>query len=225
MPFRLWDKMQSLFLSDEEMGKKDDDHKSTRKSFKAGSWQSARVPPRKTFKRLALILLALSVVYLFIKNMPTDLGPARSGRPVYLPEDHDLVTKPPPRRPQKQLPPVKPKQEESAADSSSVRDYNAPVKFLNLATSLHAIQNTRGTSPINKNVLFAASSLKSAATLLPVACQMGMELRSYVHFVLMGRSEIDIEELQKINGIDDACHVIFHGMLGALTSLTAETES
>lgn len=214
MPLRLWDKMQSLFLSDEEMGKKDDDHKSTRKSFKAGSWQPARVPPRKTFKRLALILLALSVLYLFIKNIPTDLGPPRSGRPVYLPEDHELVTKPPPKRPQKQLPPpVKPKQEEPANDPSSGGDYNAPVKFPNLATSLHGIQSTRGTSPMNKNVLFAASNLKSAAMLLPVACQMGMELRSYIHFALMSRSEIDIEEVQKINGIDDTCHVIFHGML------------
>lgn len=205
--------MQNLFLSDEEMGKKDDDHKSTKKGLRSGSWQAARVPPRKTFKRLGLLLLALSVIYLFIKNMPTDLGPARIGRPVYLsPEDGELVIKPPPKRPQKQTPPAGPKQEQPPSDPTSARDYNGPVKFVNLAGSLHAIQNTRGGAPVNKNILFAASSLKSAATLLPVACQMGMELRSYVHFALMSRSEIDIDELQKINGIDSSCNVIFHGM-------------
>lgn len=64
---------------------------------------------------------------------------------------------------------------------------------------------------MNKNVLFTASSLKSAAALLPVACQMGSELRNYVHFALMSRSTIDIEELRALNGVDESCHVIFHG--------------
>lgn len=64
---------------------------------------------------------------------------------------------------------------------------------------------------MNKNVLFAASSLKSAAALLPIACQMGTELRSYVHFALMSRSEIGLNELRAVNGVDDSCHIIFHG--------------
>ncbi|KAF7521932.1 hypothetical protein G7054_g12281 [Neopestalotiopsis clavispora] len=63
---------------------------------------------------------------------------------------------------------------------------------------------------VNRNILFAASSLKSAATLLPVACQMGQESRNYVHFALISRSDIDMEELQKINGIDEGCQIIFH---------------
>lgn len=66
---------------------------------------------------------------------------------------------------------------------------------------------------MNKNVLFAAASLRSAAVLLPMACQMAAELRSYVHFALAGGSDIGLEELRAINGLDDSCQVIFHGMV------------
>jgi hypothetical protein len=64
---------------------------------------------------------------------------------------------------------------------------------------------------VNKNVLFAAASLKSAALLLPLACDMGNELRNYVHFALFGGSEITLEDLRFINGLDASCQVIFHG--------------
>jgi hypothetical protein len=64
---------------------------------------------------------------------------------------------------------------------------------------------------VNKNVLFAAASLKSAALLLPLACDMGNELRNYVHFALFGGSEITVENLRSINGLDTSCQVIFHG--------------
>jgi hypothetical protein len=65
---------------------------------------------------------------------------------------------------------------------------------------------------VNKNILFAAANLKSAALLLPMACQMGNELRNYVHFALVGGSGIDIDDLRAVNGIDESCQVIFHGM-------------
>lgn len=65
---------------------------------------------------------------------------------------------------------------------------------------------------MNKNVLFAAASLKSASLLLPMACQMGDELRNYVHFALIGGSGIGMDELRAVNGIDKSCQVIFHGM-------------
>ena len=91
-------------------------------------------------------------------------------------------------------------------------DYNGPVRFLELAETLHAISGTKGSSEVNKNVLFVASSLRSAAILLPLACQMGKELRSYVHFALISRSEIPMAGLRDVNGIDDNCQIIFHGM-------------
>ena len=95
--------------------------------------------------------------------------------------------------------------------SQSGRSYNGPVKFLNLAESLQAPVDITAEVATNQNILFAAGTLKSAATLLPLACQMGAELRSYVHFALMSRSEMEIHELRQVNGVDDSCYIRFHG--------------
>ncbi|KAI8963882.1 hypothetical protein F5Y11DRAFT_346132 [Daldinia sp. FL1419] len=201
--------MRGFFLSDEELGKKDDDHK----SFKNGAgsrqpnWHPARVPPRRSLKRIAIVLVVAVFIYLFVKNIPV-LGPnVQMRRPSYTYIDLDDPTPKSPSYERSKPPPVKP---HSRPPTTPERNFNGPFKFLELAQTLHAIGGTRGTMAINRNVLFATSSLKSAATLLPIACQMGTELQNYVHFALMGRSEIDIRDLRKINGIDDSCHIIFH---------------
>ncbi|KAI0022624.1 hypothetical protein F4780DRAFT_157532 [Xylariomycetidae sp. FL0641] len=90
------------------------------------------------------------------------------------------------------------------------RTFNGPIRYLELGVTLHSISGTRGGSVINRNVLFAASNLRSASTLLPVACQMASELKNYVHFALFSRSDIALSELRSVNGLDDSCHVIFH---------------
>lgn len=203
-----WGKMRGFFLSDEELGKKDDDHKPSNSgsSLRQPNWHPARVPPRRSLKRIALVLVVAVLVFLFFKNMPV-LGP-QMRRPSYA--YTDLATsnskRPPYNRPQSSL--SRPNTPQSNVPE---RIFNGPVRFLELAQTLHAISGTRGSMVINRNVLFAASSLKSAATLLPIACQMGTELKSYVHFALMSRSDIDIQELRKVNGIDDSCQIIFHG--------------
>lgn len=92
------------------------------------------------------------------------------------------------------------------------RDYDGPVRFLELAETLQAIGATKGSQQVNKNILFMASSLKSADILLPIACQMGRELRAYIHFALISRVEMPIKQLAEINGIGDDCHILFHGM-------------
>ncbi len=212
--------MQSLFLSDEEMGKKDDDHKPAKVARRGSVWTPARIPPRRFAKRLLLLALVGAAVYVFITNMPTDLGIRDRRRPTYIYPDDDLeFPQATPLSKQKPRPPLVPP---FRADGGRDRDdktrepepepsYSGPVRFLELAPSLHVIASTKGGFATNKNVLFAASSLKSAATLLPMACQMGSELRSYVHFALMSRSDIELEELRQINGIDDSCQIIFHG--------------
>ncbi|KAJ2973102.1 hypothetical protein NUW58_g9025 [Xylaria curta] len=101
-------------------------------------------------------------------------------------------------------------QTQALAANTVERNFNGPFKFTRLAVSLQAISNTRGSQANNKNVLFIAASLKSAATLLPMACQMGAGLNNYVHFALLGRSSISMEQLWEINGIDKSCVVIFH---------------
>lgn len=215
-----WGKMRGFFLSEEELGKKDDDHK----PFKNGTglrqpnWHPARVTPRRSLKRIAIALVVTVVIYLFIKNIP-DLGPnAQMRRPSYTYlEDLDAAIPKRPSYERSKSPPTKPN---TRLPNTPERDFNGPVKFLELAQTLHAIGGTRGTMAMNRNVLFATSSLKSAATLLPIACQMGLELQNYVHFALMSRSDIDIRDLRKLNGIDDSCHIIFHGMIHVKVKMT-----
>ncbi len=74
------------------------------------------------------------------------------------------------------------------------------------------------------NKLFAAASLKSAATLLPIACEMGIRERNYVHFAFMGRDEILMDALEAVNGIGPECKIMFHGMIRFDTSQTAPNE-
>lgn len=197
---------------DPELGshKKDDDlyAKRGRKRDSSIGWKSApRVAPRKTLKRLGLLVLIAAAAYLFIHNIPTDVGPRRSGRPTY------PIAKAPPAAAPKPQPAEAPEKVDEDEDESGPpsRSYDGPVRFMELAETLHAISGTHGGSTLNKNVLFAASSLRSSGSLLPLACKMGRELRSYVHFALLSRNDIKIEELRAVNGIGKSCEIIFHG--------------
>lgn len=213
-----------LFSSadDEGLVKKDDDRRPGRVPPNRVPWSAAtRAPPRKTLKRLAIVFGLGIFLYLFVHNLPTDV-PIRDRRhPTYRPplESYpaDETAKP------VQMPKLKPhrkpdRPKESKPDSTTAvapaikADYDGPIMFRKLAHTLQAISSTHGSSLSNKNVLFAAASLKSASLLLPLACDMGIESRSYVHFALMGGSDIDIKALRSVNGIDDSCQIIFHGM-------------
>ena len=198
--------------ADPELGvhKKDDDLfvKGVEKRAASLGWKSApRVAPRRTFKRLGLLVLIAAAAYIFIHNIPTDLGPRRSGRPTY-----PIAKAPSQAAPKPQTPSASEKVDNDEGEAGPpARDYDGPVRFLELAETLHAIGGTHGSSTLNKNVLFAASSLRSAGSLLPLACKMGRELRAYVHFALLSRNDIKIEELRAVNGIGKSCEIIFHG--------------
>jgi hypothetical protein len=210
------DKMASMFFGKEQLIKKDDDHKPTKLSPLRAQWSAtARTPPRKTLKRISIVFALFVFVYLFITNLPSDVPIRDRRRPVYQPPP--VGNKLPAPGP---MPKLKPDRKPPRPDAPStepapaVAGRDVPLLFQPLASSLEAIySSTGGGSALNKNVLFAAANLKSAAVLLPMACQMGAELRSYVHFALMGGSEIDLEELRAVNGVDDSCQVIFHGMM------------
>ncbi|KAF5123638.1 hypothetical protein E5D57_011554 [Metarhizium anisopliae] len=88
--------------------------------------------------------------------------------------------------------------------------YDGPIRYPALASSLGAIASTGGDSPHNRNVLFAAASLKSVSTLLPMACEMGIERQSYVHFAFIGTADIAMQDLLEVNGIDKTCPLILH---------------
>lgn len=206
---------------DPELGvtKKDDDLY-TRGSIRdkaSGGWRaknSPRLPPRKTFKRLGTLLLLAVAVYVFIHNIPTDIGPQDTRRrPQYGRTGSDTGLWPSQGRGSVKPQPVPADEtldDHKGADVAA-RDYDGPIRFLELAESLHAIGETKGSSQVNRNVLFVASTVASVNALLPFACQMGRELRSYVHFALISRSEIAWKQLRDVNGIDEGCHIIFHG--------------
>lgn len=159
-------------------------------------------------KRIGLTLLALVALYYFVQNIPTDLKQP-SIRPSY---DHSPSRGGGLSRPR---PPAPEKTRAAPAGGQPADEkhwYNGPIKFYELAASLYAIPNSRGGSNLNNNVLFAASNVKSAATLLPLACEMARWKRNDVHFAFMGRDEIPITILEEVNGITTACNIKMHGM-------------
>ncbi|KAH6856542.1 hypothetical protein B0I37DRAFT_412460 [Chaetomium sp. MPI-CAGE-AT-0009] len=214
--------MGTMFLTHEDLGKKDDDHRPAKLPSIRPRWSATGAPRSKFLKRLAMVFALGVFVYLFISNLPTDL-PVRDRRhPVYRggPEAGKPHAPGPGRRPgampklydqkpQRSSPPPPSKAPPTELEAPQP-PYSGPLIFPKLSASLQGIYTTGGTSTINKNVLFAAANLKSVALLLPMACQMGAELRNYVHFALVGGSGIDMEQLHAVNGIDESCKVIFH---------------
>lgn len=97
--------------------------------------------------------------------------------------------------------------------SASSRSFDGPLRFPKLSASLQAIGSTDGALPVNRNILFAAASMRSVSNLLPFACRMAEEKTNYVHFAFILNTEIPIAELLKINGIDKKCPLITHGKL------------
>lgn len=107
-----------------------------------------------------------------------------------------------------------PEQSEADARPSDELYYNGKINFYYLAKSLHRFQGqvSRYQKPTSHAVVFAAASLESVSDLLPLACQMAGRRLNEVHMVLLGRDDVSIEGIQRVNGIDDAnCPVNWHG--------------
>ncbi|RAL00927.1 uncharacterized protein BO80DRAFT_425322 [Aspergillus ibericus CBS 121593] len=201
------------FLADEELGKKDDDHRvrpSHTQQWRPKQWK----PPRP--RRLLLGLVALYLLYLFFKNMPTDLPPAPERfNPAFAQARQAALQ----LQQQQQLPSLADTQQgppdrvKSNTELNNDHYYDGKINFYSLAKSLHRFQgqSSRYGKPTNHVVIFAAASLKSVSDLLPLACQMATRKVNEVHFVLMGREDVSIEGIQRVNGLDDAsCPVNWH---------------
>ena len=191
---------------DEELGKKDDDHRPLNGT--ASSAWSAR-KPASTWKRRRIFygICALLLVYVFVKNIPTDLEPI----PRYVPNTQDSHRPKIPAE-SKQPPTGKPKRPPIPSEAEE-HYHDGPIKFYKLASSLHGVARLDGQHDINKNVLFAASSLKSASEIIPMACEMARWKRNDVHFAIMGRDDMAIAEIKRINGAaEEDCNVHWHGL-------------
>ncbi|KAI6777957.1 uncharacterized protein J7T54_002950 [Emericellopsis cladophorae] len=197
-----------LWASDEELAKKDDDHLPVRQHQHQGpngQWQAAvRMPRRRSVARL-LAYIAITLFLFYVLSQAFTSSP--HGDIQGLHRSSTLNGRPPPGRGSTG---TVGETHDAASSVQKPKTYNGAVKLPSLGQSLHAIAGTEGKQPKNRNVLFAAASLKSASALLPLACQMALERRNYVHFAFMGRSVVPLQELVKINGIDNTCQMILH---------------
>ncbi|PNS18843.1 hypothetical protein CAC42_5382 [Sphaceloma murrayae] len=216
---------RASYDKDEELGKRDDNYR---------PWTAAntnKTPLRWRRRRLVIFIVVAFGVWLFIHNIPTDLGSidSRLGRPTRpghviggkdfgrAADAQQNVFRSAPRPPTG--PP--PRAESKGRQKSRIRTgekleeeehyYSGPIKFYKLKASLDAIGTTGGHRMVNRNVLFAASRLKSAANLLPIACAMAEGSKNYVHLIFLGREALPVEDILKMNGITQkSCDVYFH---------------
>lgn len=197
------------FVADEELGKKDDDRRPVPGRVKAASLPTWRFPRRR---RLLLILIGVYLLYLFFKHMPTDLPPAierydprfATGQSGWSIQSPGSAGSPPPR-------------DKDAVSDAEKYYYNGPVRYLRLAQSLYRARQSLRHPEDNNGVLFAASDLQSVADLIPLACEMARHQINTVHFALMGRDEVSIEGIQRVNGIsDENCPLYWHGEFRSL---------
>ncbi|KAF9635129.1 putative glycosyltransferase 2 protein [Lasiodiplodia theobromae] len=183
-----------IFPTDEELGKRDDDYAPGSKSSQA--WRN--IPYNYRRRRVAIIIGAALFVWLLLHIIS-------SGDPDYV--VYDASNPPRPVRPNGPPPKVVDDTDEAARQHY----YNGHIKFFELGDSLHKISGTSGMRDKNRNVLFAASNLKSVSALLPLACEMGKWNRNHVHFAIMGRYDIFLDDILEVNGVDrEGCDVHWH---------------
>lgn len=198
-----------VYSKDEELGKRDDDFRPRRTTNTSTLLKPWRWRKRRIFTVVALIIAAFTLV----QHIHTDFGRI-DGKLV-----HTVSSGPhQPVRPEygqsiQQREPVEalPRSSSSQDEVGQNHYYNGPIKFYRLGSSLRSIARTMGTRLQNRNVMFAVSSLRSAANLMPMACEMAKWDRNYVHMVFMGRDSHAIDDILEINGVNrDDCTVYFH---------------
>ena len=192
-----------IFPGDEELGKKNDDHKpglGSGDSYLWPMWKSALRLPRR---RSILILLSIIGVYIFFKNIPPLTYEERANR--FGNALNGLTSSP-----STDAPTTAPSHPSERSEAEK-HFFDGQITFFKLAASLHASTRFGGYRDVNKNVLFAVSSLKSASELLPMACEMARCNRNYIHFAFLGREDLPVEAIKSINGIGPDCNVNWHG--------------
>ena len=186
-----------LFADDEELGKKNDDHRPVDGAMAGSTLRTWRGPRRK---RILIGIAALYLLYLFVKYIPTDVPPVSKRIDTRFGAPYNNANPQTPLSPQGPPP---------RSTKPSIEHYfDGPIKFYELAASLGY---GMGQSKISRNVLFAASNLKSASHIVPLACDMSKQNRNRVHFAIMGRDKISIEDIKQLNEISEAdCSVQWH---------------
>lgn len=225
-------------MPEADLAKKNDDLKLPHHT--GSNWQAARSPRRKTLVRYVVYTLA-GLFFIFLLRRLTHAREEDIVRPYSQYRYHDTtatarlptqLTNPKPATTQaptiKATPaaePVEPfepvEADTNKASETEGRHFKGVLKFSTLVASLRQLTWIRTTN----NVLFSASSLESAATLLPMACQRAaLQKADHVYFALFGDSDIMLDKLLKLNGVDDSCKIMTFGMFAEsqLAKLTAK---
>lgn len=191
------------YARDEELGKRDDDFRPMKRTSTATSFMQ---PWKWRKRRLATVLAIAVVLYLFWTHLGANLGTIeqRVASASHVSGSQAIPSNEPSGAP--------PRTEVAEEDEQArKRYYNGPVRYYRLASSLQNIQKTLGIRVENRNVMFAVSSLRSAANLLPMACEMARWDRNFVHFVFFGRDPLPLEDILEINGVTKKdCVAYFH---------------
>ncbi|KAL1955155.1 hypothetical protein VTO42DRAFT_8970 [Malbranchea cinnamomea] len=188
---------------DEEHGKKYDDPSHPKnKPFDSTAW--LQLLPRRP-RRVLFAVLGFVLLIVFVHNSSTNL-PHASERldraPSYVPPDRNTADPPrgPPPRFDGRIPAPGPD-----------HYFNGPIKFYSLAKSLYSTQGKERLQKEDNVVVFAAADLKCVSDLLRLACEMARHKVNRVHFAVMGRDEVPIDGIQKVNGIIEAdCPIVWH---------------
>ncbi|RVX70711.1 hypothetical protein B0A52_05361 [Exophiala mesophila] len=154
--------------------------------------------PLRSFrrKRLILVIVAIWLLYLFFKHMPTNVPTAaqrydaRFGglHPFRAGAQHSL--------------------QQDAGAKVAGEGYNGPIKFRELGKSLHYNPLLY---PALGNVMFVVSRMDSIARLLPVACSMAQQNRTVVQLAFMGRDMPAWDKVLSLNGIaQEDCKLYVH---------------
>lgn len=149
-------------------------------------------------RRVILIVLAVWLLYLFFKHMPTDLPSASERYDVRYGRLHPG------------LPGSKGwgSQEQHTHETAPTQSYDGPIRFYGLPNSL---RDRTYALDSKGHVLFAVSNLESIPRLLPIACSMAQHNRTHVHLAFMGRQHAEWEEIQRSNGIsENECKISLH---------------
>jgi hypothetical protein len=193
--------------ADEEMCKKDDDHRPIDARFRP---LRHRAIPRP--RRIILGLFILVLLYEFFKHMPTDLAPAVDRyNPAMAKLRQETLSK---WTGSDQLPtipkPGQAPQEPVSLPGQKEQGYDGKIMFPELERSFPRYKYSGKAS--SRAVLFAGSSLRSVSDLLPLACRMSDQPLNYVHFILMGKEALSVQDIKEVNGIrDNECPLIWHG--------------
>jgi hypothetical protein len=204
---------KAMLPGDEELGKKDDDHRYM--PARRSSWSMWNHTFRWRRRRILLVLAGFALLYMVLGRTGGGLG-----RPITPGYDaaHDYDDGYEPSGPPKGL---------QIVGNTIPHTYDGRIRFYRLARSLRtAASHTNGYDKTNRNILFAMSSLKSVATLLPMVCEMAKWSRNHVHAAFMGREDISLEDMLLINGVDkETCPAMWHDARSDFMEYSSDTRA